>query len=318
MRALVTGGTGFIGGHVVRVLCGEGHDTRVFTRRPALPERLRSLGAHEVRGDLEDLDSVAGALEGAEVVFHIGELKNTTRANSEKNVRLIEHILEKAPAAGVRRLVFVSSITVAGIPGEVPATEETEAEVELGDHYTSYKRRAEGLLREAGGLECSIVRPAPVYGPGSRFMRRLVDAVDRFGPVGIPFPGKGENLAPLVHVKDLARAISLAGQRPEAAGQTFNLTDGARHSWAEFLNAIAGALGRKLRIIPIPPPALRVPSIFLDYFAWPLGVELDLTHYSDYFSRDIWFSSEKAQQALGWQPGYGLSDGVGDMISEDG
>ncbi|GAB4387866.1 MAG: NAD-dependent epimerase/dehydratase family protein [Thermodesulfovibrionales bacterium] len=321
MRALVTGGTGFVGGHTARVLAEAGHRVSVFTRRPALPERLARLGVEAVRGDLEDLDSVARALEGSAVVFHAGELKNTTKAASRKNLRAVERIVEKAPACGVRRLVFVSSITVAGIPplAEAPASEETAPEVELGDHYTWYKREAEALLAQgAGGLEWSVIRPAPVYGPGSRFMGRLVDAVDRLGPVGFPFVGKGENLAPLVHVKDLAMAIALAGEAPGAAGQAFNLTDGERHTWAEFLEAIAGALGKKIRIIPVPPLALRLPSVFLDYFSFPLGLELDLTHYTDYFSRDIFFSNDKARQALGWRPAYGLREGVAEMISEDG
>lgn len=315
MKSLVTGGTGFVGGYVAKALLDDGHTVRVFTRRPGLPERLAA--AEAFRGDFEEPSTVADALEGMDVVYHVGEVGNTTRARSAKNLRLVQTMAEAAKDKGVKRLVFVSSITVAGIPGEVPASEETEPQRQLSDHYTAYKREAEELLAESPGIEYSVIRPAPVYGPGSRFMRRVVDAVDSLGSIGFPFVGKGENLAPLVYVKDLARAICLAGTREEAAGQVMNLTDGLRHSWLDFLNAISGALGKKLKVLPLSPLALRFPSIFFDLFSGALGLEPDLTHYVDYFSADVFFDNSRARELLGWEPRYSLEEGVREMINEN-
>jgi nucleoside-diphosphate-sugar epimerase len=315
MKSLVTGGTGFVGGYVAEVLLEEGHAVRVFTRRPGLPERLAAAEAY--RGDLEEPSTVVNAMEGMDVVYHVGEVRNTSRAQSAKNLRLVQTIAEAAGEKGVKRLVFVSSITVAGIPREVPASEETEPLSSLGDHYTAYKREAERLLSESPGIEYSVIRPAPVYGPGSRFMRRVVDAVDSLGSLGFPFIGNAENLAPLVYVKDLARAIYLAGLKEGAAGQVMNLTDGLRHSWLDFLKAISEALGKKLKVLPLSPLALRFPSIFIDLFSGALGLELDLTHYVDYFSSDVFFNNSRARALLGWEPRYSLEEGVREMINSN-
>jgi nucleoside-diphosphate-sugar epimerase len=114
MKSLVTGGTGFVGGYVAEVLLEEGHAVRVFTRRPGLPERLAAAEAY--RGDLEEPSTVVNAMEGMDVVYHVGEVRNTSRAQSAKNLRLVQTIAEAAGEKGVKRLVFVSSITVAGIP----------------------------------------------------------------------------------------------------------------------------------------------------------------------------------------------------------
>ncbi len=146
MKALVTGGTGFIGGHVVDLLLKENHAVRLFSRRPDIPEGLRGKDVEVFKGDLEDFQSVIDAMEGVEVFFHIGEIKNVNRAASEKNVKLMGHIIKNLEDKKVRRLVFISSITVAGIPSEIPAREDTEPEVILKDHYTSYKRTCEKLI----------------------------------------------------------------------------------------------------------------------------------------------------------------------------
>ncbi len=141
-----------------------------------------------------------------------------------------------------------------------------------------------------------------------------MDAVERIGPLGLPFIGDARNLAPLIYVKDLARAIFLSGIRTDAAGHVFNLTDGQRHTWFEFLNTIAESLGKKLRIIPLSPLFLRIPAIFFDLFSGILGIELDLSTYMTYFSRDLFFENSKAKNLLGCEPEFALNSGVMEMI----
>ena len=114
MKALVTGGTGFIGSRVVEILLKEGHSVRLFSRRKTLPEQLKNKAVEMFPGDLESPESIIPAMKGVDVFYHIGEIKNTTRSASAKNVRLMERILENLDAE--TRLVFISSITVAGIP----------------------------------------------------------------------------------------------------------------------------------------------------------------------------------------------------------
>ena len=316
MRALVTGGTGFIGRQVVRKLLDENHHVRIFSRGSVNADIFGNRSVEVASGDLANARSLIDALDGIEVLYHIGEIKNTTKAASEKNLKLLEELLGQPDRQKIKRLVFVSSITVAGIPSTVPADEDTEPRIILKDHYTAYKRRAEKLLIEkAGAVEYVIIRPAPVYGPGSRYLGRLISFIGRFGPFGIPFPGNAENLAPLIHVRDLSSAIALAGIEPAAAGRIFNLTDGLRHSWRDFLETIAKCLGKSLRIVPLSRLLLQLSALPLDLVSGFLGISLDPVSYVTYFSEDLFFDNARAINLLNWQPRYSLSEGIDDMIA---
>ena len=150
MRALVTGGTGFIGSEVVRQLLAAGHNVSLFFRRKDAPALFRGR-VEAAQGDLEHPQSLINAMDGADVLYHIGEIKNTSRAAAAKNVTLIDEVLKNVTRKKLKRIVFVSSITVAGIPAAVPATEDTPAAITLHDHYTDYKRTAEKMLGGTGG-----------------------------------------------------------------------------------------------------------------------------------------------------------------------
>jgi nucleoside-diphosphate-sugar epimerase len=316
MKALVTGGTGFIGSHLVDCLLENGRNVRVFSRKTAIPLRWEQAGVEVFRGDLEDPASVLEAMEGIDLFYHAGEIKNITRLSADKNIRLVEAITENLGGKQIKRMVFVSSLTVAGIPSEIPAAEGTRPEIVFSDHYTVYKRKCEELLSTMpAGCECVIVRPAPVYGPGSRYLGRLVEAIGKVGPLGFPFVGNARNIAPLIYVKDLAKALFLSGTRDGISGRTFNLTDGLRHSWADFFQEIANNLNTRLRIVPIPAILLKLPAVPFDLLSGILGIELDPVHYLNYFSRDIYFDNSLAAQLLGWRPEFGLTAGVREMVN---
>jgi nucleoside-diphosphate-sugar epimerase len=316
IKAFVTGGTGFIGSHVVDRLLSEGLAVRLLFRRTGLPGRFEGKNIELVQGDLRDPSSVVRAMEGADLFFHIGEIRNITRAESEKNIELVEKITAELNAKGIRRFILVSSLTVAGIPSELPAKEDTAPSSMLHDHYTEYKRRCEEIIREkTGECEFAIIRPAPVYGPGSRYLGNMVNVVGMLGPIGLPFIGSAANIAPLIQVKDLARAIVRAGIMPAAAGQVFNITDGMTHTWADLFHAIGDAAGRSVRIIPVPPLLLKFAALPFDLFSGVFGMRLDPSAYLEYFSRDLLFDTAKAQAFLGWHPEYSLTEGVADMVA---
>ncbi len=316
IKALVTGGTGFIGSNVVDLLIENGHSVRLFSRKADLPARLSGKGVTVFPGDLQDADAVLDAMEGMDVFYHIGEIKNTSPRAAKKNRQLVETIFDNIGRTGIWRFIFVSSLTVAGIPSVIPATEETGPKLVPDEHYTAYKRQCEEILRAQAAVEHVIIRPGVVYGSGSRYLGGLIASVERFGPLGFPFIGRGRNVAPLVHVKDLARAIYLAGLRQEAAGRTLNLTDGLPHSWQDFFNAIAVSLGKKFRLLPVPSVALRVPSKAVDFFGSLFNVSFSLDTYVRYATADLLFSNDEARRVLGWEPEYTLERGVEEMVRE--
>ena len=314
MKSLVTGGTGFIGSSLVNILLREGHSVRLFSRRRELAEGLKGKDIEVFNGDLKDFASVIRAMDGVDLFFHIGEIANITEAASLNNLKLIERILAAMKDNELKRFIFVSSLTVAGMPSVIPANEDTEPEVILEDHYTSYKRKSEKLIINAIPGRYVIIRPSAVFGPGSRYLVNFIRAVDKFGPIGFPFIGDAKNLAPLIYVQDLAQAIYLSGILPSASGQIFNLTDGIRHSWLDFLTSIALLLGRRLRIMSIPPLLLKIPAFPLDILSGMIGIKIDPVHYINYLSKDLFFDNAKAKNLLNWHPEFSLDDGAKEMV----
>ena len=314
MRALVTGGTGFIGSRVVDLLLEQGDVVRLFSRQQELPGRLKGKGVTLYRGDLRDPASLLDAMEGMDVVYHIGEIRNTSRHAAEMNVRTLEWVVDELSQAGIERIVFVSSLSVAGIPSQVPATEETEPAVLLDDHYTWYKRTCEKVLADQSNAASVVIRPGMVYGPGSSFLKSLVTSVQRLGPLGFPFIGRGMHAAPFVHVNDLAAAICLAGTRPRAVCQVFNITDGLHHSWFDLFKAIADASHTRFRILPFPPFLMQGPAKGLDLFFDLFGVKLSLRNYVRYLASDILFDPARARELLGWRPQENFYRSVEEMV----
>jgi nucleoside-diphosphate-sugar epimerase len=317
MKALVTGGTGFIGSNVVDLLVGEGHSVRLFSRKPDLPARLAGKDVTLFPGDLGDPATLLAAMDGMDVFYHIGEIRNTTPGAAKRNVALMEQVTDRLAATGIRRIVFISSLTVAGIPAKTPADEETAPAITLRDHYTRYKEECEKLLAEkTGSTEYAVIRPGVVYGPGSRYLGFLIGGIDRLWAFGIPFLGRGTSVAPLIYVKDLARAVYRAGTEQDAAGQVFNLTDGLSETWADFIHATASALGKKGRILPVPPPLLGVPSQLVDAVSGLFGVTPGLNAYVKYVTTDLLFGNGKAQRLLSWKPEFTRQQGIEEMVRE--
>lgn len=316
MRALVTGGTGFIGSRVVDLLLQQGQVVRLYSRQRELPRRLQGKPVTLYRGDLANPSSLLDAMEGMDVVYHIGEIRNTSRHAAEMNVRALEWVVDELSQAGIERIVFISSLSVAGIPSRVPATEETKPAVLLDDHYTWYKRTCEKILADQSHAASVVIRPGLVYGPGSRYLERLVSSVRRLGPIGFPFIGNGMHAAPFVHVNDLASAICLAGMRPHALCQLFNITDGLRHSWFDFFKAIADASHKRFRIIPLPPLLMRGGGRFLDLSLGPFGVKLSLDNYVRYLTSDILYDPARAKEFLGWKPQEDFNRSVEEMVRQ--
>jgi dihydroflavonol-4-reductase len=309
MRALVTGGTGFVGSAVVRRLLGAGHDVRVLIRPGSDVRNLEGLPVEEAVGDLTDPSSLERAAKGCAVLFHVAADYRLWVPDPERmtaaNVGGTEAVMRAALAAGMRRVVYTSSVAVLGHRRDGSPADETTPST-LGDmigHYKRSKFLAEALVRrlvEEEGLPAVIVNPSAPVGPRdvkpTPTGRVVVDAVSGRMPA---YVDTGLNL---VHVDDAARGHLLALERGRI-GERYIL-GGENMTLRDILIGIASMTGR-------PPPRFRLPHglvmpVACLSEAWARvagGGEPRVTRDGARMARKpMWFSSEKARRELGYDP----------------
>lgn len=315
MTNLVTGATGFIGGHFARALLQRGERVRALVRDPARAKELREQGVELVVGDLTNLESLAQAAAGARRVYHCGAIvgeRLTEEEASQINVGGTRALLTASAAAGVSRFIYVSSLAVLGMDHQYD-TDET-APLAPSDLYGNSKIGAEEVVQEfirQGALEAVILRPGYVYGPGDRqFLPPLLDSL---AAGQFLYVGDGGKLLCCSYVEDLAEAAILAGEKPEAAGQVYHLTDGTRTSVREFVTFLCEYLG----VVPpkgsVPPRvALAACSVFEGVarltgsrFTPPLNQARMRFIYCNQH-----FSIEKARRELGYSPRFSYREGL--------
>jgi nucleoside-diphosphate-sugar epimerase len=317
---LVTGASGFIGGALVRRLAGAGRTVRCVVRESSDTSALARLDVELVVGDLTQPSSLARAVRGCREVVHCGALVSdwaTVREIVDTNVHGTRALLEAAAGAPVERFVHISSTDVYGYPG-AREVEETCSATRFRNWYAQSKLDAETEVRRAQalhGLDVAIVRPATVYGPGSKEVVGEIARAIRGGHMLLIDAGRA--IAGLCYVENLLDAISLALERDAARGQAFNVSDGLAVTWSQLAGDLAAGLG-------CPPPRWSVPY----WLAHALGFALERgyralrastgLHCPPLLSRqavhvlgvDQSFSNRKARELLGWRPRVGYEDGL--------
>ncbi|WP_413204062.1 NAD-dependent epimerase/dehydratase family protein [Rhodospirillum sp. A1_3_36] len=324
VTVLVTGSAGFLGSTVSRELAKrEGWTVRAGYRVGRPPEGETIL---PVFADVLDADALAQACAGVDAVVHcaVGDRRVTVEGTRT--------LLAAAQAAGVRRVVHVSSIAVYGAAeGEV--TEETPLVGTKGGTYAAAKSAAEAVCRDAvaGGLDVVILRPTIVYGPGSdlwvtSLAKRL--ASGRWGTFG----SGGEGICALIHARDMAEACASAianafGTAPVAPGSAYTVTGPDNPSWNAYFRALNMALGRPplgqvssvalmVRLglgLPLKALCKGFPKIRQRAEVFLLGVpalsEMAL------FKRKAVYKSDKVTRELGWTGAIPMEEGITDSAA---
>ncbi len=249
--AVVTGGTGFIGSHLVAALIESGWDVRCAVRPSSNLRWLDGLSIQPVTVDLSGSDGHAlrKSLEGVSAVFHLAGVTSaaTEAGYSHINVGGTKTVLEAVRAAAPdANLVFFSSIAAAGPGTGKRAIDETDPPRPISEYGRS-KLAAERLVVQSG-LKYSIVRPPPVYGPRDSGIFSLFRLVS-YGLA--PHVGSKWQHLSIVHVTDLVRGV-IAAARPAATG-VYYMTDGTSYTWEEIIQAISSAVGRVPRFIAVSP-----------------------------------------------------------------
>jgi nucleoside-diphosphate-sugar epimerase len=296
MLFAISGGAGFLGLHLSRRLLADGHDVRTLDVVPLDDAELEG-SVEELRGDVRNADQVRALVDGADVVVHAAAalpIQASRGAIRSVNVGGTENVLRAARDAGVRRVVFISSTAVYGVPEKHPI-EEDDPLVGVGS-YGESKIDAEGLCRVAA-VETTIIRPKTFVGPERLgVFEILFDWIRESRRIYIL--GKGYNRYQLLAVEDLVDAIVRAAQTPEAVGETFNVgaTEfGTVRSDLQALIDHAGSSSR-LRPIPVKPAELALRALELARLS-PLAE----WHYKT-AHKDSFVDVSKAQRLLGWNP----------------
>jgi len=320
MTVLVTGATGLLGGHVVDLLVERGERVRALARPGEDVARLRGMDVEIARGDLADRASLEAAVRGVERVLHCAARTGPWGPEAEyeaANVRGLEDLIDVSMAAGVKRIVHVSSITVHGNDVRGRASEASPFRVEPNPYSRTKvagERLIERLVRERGA-PVVIVRPGYIYGPrdvGS--FARFARMIERGAMIQF---GRGENVVPLVYVTDVARGVILAGEAPRAYGQAYLLVNDERVTQREYLGAIA-------KHLDVAPPRWRLPyrlalglggvaeAIFR---AAKLRQAPPVMRYGvQLLGGDNRFIIRRAREELGFAPRVNLHEGVGRSV----
>jgi nucleoside-diphosphate-sugar epimerase len=318
-QMLVTGAGGFIGGAVARALAAQ---PGLVVRGATRDGRALGAGITPCRLDVRDATTLEAALTGVDAVVHcaVGDRETTVEGTRT--------LLRVARASGVRRVVHLSSVSVYG-DASGAVDEATPLVSSEGEGYAHWKSAAEAICRAAAltGLEIVMLRPAIVYGPGSRLWitlpaERIASGV--WGGLG----EAGRGTCNPVHVRDLAEACRAAIHAPvDEAGEAFNIAGATTLSWASWYDRLAKGLGRPaLRDLPpavwrrralaglpfkalarVLPAAGRV--FRRQILASPARIELAL------FALQATYPAAKAAAKLGWYERIGLDEGLVESIA---
>ena len=300
-RVVVTGANGFVGRYVCRKLIASGFlpiaGLRDLETWPELRHAIPGLNEVSHLGDLSANPNLRDSFSGASVVMHLAARVHVMKESARDplgefrkvNVNGTRAIALAAVAAGVRRLIFVSTVKVHGeSTSGNPFCEDTPSNPE--DPYAISKWEGEEALRAIAaetGLEVVIVRPPLVYGPGVRgnFLR-LIKLADLAVP--LPWP-KGPNCRSMIGVDNLADFLVRCVDHPKAAGQCFLVKDSEDLSTRELMTRLARFLDRPSRLFPFPEPLIR--------FAAKLASKQDA---ASRVLDSLVIDSGRAQELLSW------------------
>jgi dihydroflavonol-4-reductase len=317
VKVLVTGATGFTGGHLAQYLSGRGDEVRVLVR-PRSRERfdrspLPGKGVIAVDGDLMDAASLGRAVDGVEVVYHIAatyrEAGQPDSAYRAINVEGTRNVLDAAKAAGVARVVHCSTGGVHGHIEHPPANED--APFNPGDVYQETKLAAEKLAREFGAandLDVVVARPIGIYGPGDKRFLLMFRGLARGR---FPMIGSGQAYYHLTYIDDLIEGFRLCGTVPAAKGRSYILA-GPRYTTLEELVRLVAT---ELRV---KPPRLHLPvwpfwtaGLLCEMICVPLRIEPPIYRRRvDFYTKSRAFDTTRARTELGYVPKVDLEEGI--------
>jgi nucleoside-diphosphate-sugar epimerase len=298
--AVVTGATGFLGGHLVRMLCERGYRVRALYRSEGALASLREFDVQPCHGDVTDAASLDAAMQGKpDLVFHVAASTASWKPKFAEQTRInvggTRNVVQAALRAGVGRLVHTSSVAVYGLTDDVISERSPQLGRGSWINYSHTKALGEAEVRAGieAGLDAVICNPTHVFGPGDTHnWARLIVMVDQQKLPGVP-PGSGA----FVDVREAAHAHAIAAERG-VCGENY-LLGGEQTSFLDLVQRIGRQLGKPTPSKPIPAIALKAVAHAKDWISRLTGNEPDLTPESVAFvCQNMRCDISKAQQQL--------------------
>jgi nucleoside-diphosphate-sugar epimerase len=303
MKALVTGATGFIGSVLVKELIKKGHAVRGLAVPGENTSSYENLGVEIVRGDLTDAGTLKGTCAGIDTVFHLAARVTdwgTKRQFYDAIYAATENLIREA-AGKASRFVYISSIAAMGMGSHLKGVKETDPPRKSGVYYNDAKADAEALVRsyhDAGKISCTIVRPANVTGPGSVWVR---DIIEQMKKMPVPLFDGGRYPTSFVYVDSLVDGIIRAGTMDIARGKAYHFRDDWSATWKEYITEL-GAFIRKRPKGSIPFRVAWGLGYVLEKILNPLHVRSPLTRLNaGVLGRDNDVDTTLARTELGWK-----------------
>jgi nucleoside-diphosphate-sugar epimerase len=315
----VTGGSGFIGGHLIDRLQAEGHRVRALARSPSAAERVRSRGAEPVDGDLADLAAMRSGAEGCELAFHAAATLGdwgTPEEFERGNVDGTNNALLACSQAGVRRFVHVGT-EAALLAGEplVNVDETAPLRPDSPALYSATKARAEQAVLAANGegFETVVVRPRFVWGVGDTTLLPVLVELVRAGRFA--WIGGGLHRTAITHVENTVEGLVLGAERGRP-GNAYFVTDGEPVVFREFVSELLATQGVTAPTRSIPAWAASALATAGET-AWrrlPLPGRPPLTRFTYWVSaQECTIRIDKAREQLGYAPVKSRADGLAEM-----
>ena len=305
MRPVIalTGATGFIGANIAKEFAERGWPVRALTRRPPPTDLASGQGVNWIHGDLSDTTALKTLLAGADALVHCAGLVKARSAHEfeDVNAGAVARLAEIARETGPRRFVLISSLSA--------------RERGLSAYARSKYLGEQALTAHGDRLKATILRPTAVYGPGDRETLAIFRAVKR----GLaPIPGDGSGRVSLIHVNDLAGAVTAVLDAPATAGLTFEVSDGRPQGYGfrEMLELIAEVLEVRARLVPVPPTVLKLVGAINQGAGRIAGYTPMLTPgkarelcHPDWLCRD-----HRLAEYTSWSPRIAASEGLRDTV----
>ncbi|MCR4407759.1 MAG: NAD-dependent epimerase/dehydratase family protein [Anaerolineae bacterium] len=313
MTVLVTGGTGFIGSHVVRALIEQDKRVRVLLRKTSSATTLEHLGVELFYGDLTDKSSLDGVADNVSHVVHLAGLLGGAKVAEQRywevNVQGTANLLEQFQDRPFERFVYCSTTGVLG-PISNPPADETWP-LSPSNLYELTKCEAETLVRKYSqdrGIPAAIIRPGLVYGPGNLHLLGLFRTIQR----GLFFLiGTGSSLLDPVYIDDMVQGLLLSLYSPQAMGRTYIIAGERPVTIAELVHAIGRALGKKPYKFRLPVGIAMGLARCFEWLGHGLGFDPPLSvSRVRFLTENRACRIDRAREELGYHPTVDLEEGL--------